>query len=84
MEGATTININASMDDFEGVTAHMFQVTAIDSEARLDCIYIDQMALAAGESAVQGKVVARVNMSTKRLQELYDLLGQLFSEAEVE
>ena len=79
MESQATININASMEGFEGVTAHMFQVTTMDSEARLDCIYVDQMALAAGLDTVQGKVVARVNMSTKRLHELYELLDRHFS-----
>lgn len=78
MENEASININVNMDLFEGVTAQMFQVTTMDTEARLDCIYVDQMALAAGSETVQGKVVARINMSTKRLRELYDLLDTHF------
>lgn len=75
MEKQTTISIQANMDDFEGVTAHMFQIVSSGTEARLDCIYVDQMALAAGADEVSGKVVSRINMSTQRLQELHDLLG---------
>ena len=80
--GNVDIEVGMDMGVFEGVTAHMFQMTVVDTEARLDCIYVDQGAIANNEPSVKGKIVARINMSTSRLRELYDLLDEQFGQTE--
>ena len=71
------ISIALDRDDFEGVTAHMFQMLATDNgEVRLDCIYVDQAAFVSDADEVLAKVVARINMSEARARELRDLLDR--------
>lgn len=72
------LNLNMSMDDFEGTTVHLFQVFSNGTEARLDCIYADFGLAAQGADEIPGKIVARLNMSTDRLAELRDALNSHF------
>ncbi len=71
------LNINLSMDNFEGVTAHMFKLVSDKHEARLDCIYVDIETLHSSDSNANptGKVVARINMSLDHLRDLYKMIG---------
>ncbi len=81
MDEHRNVNINLSMDNFEGVTAHMFKVVSDKYEARLDCIYIDIESLHSGDNANStGKVVARINMSMAHLRDLYKMLGDHLNE----
>ena len=75
------IKISVDMNDFEGVTAHMFQLTNAGTEARIDCIYLDHAAVVQNAPEVQGKVVARINMSQENLRKLYELLAKHFDKA---
>lgn len=70
------VSIAMDMSNFEGVTVHSFEVMTQGDESRIDCIYVDFKQVLDGEEAAQGKVVARLNMSTKRLMELRDLLNK--------
>lgn len=75
----TEISLNIDMNDFDGVTAQMFQISSIGSESRLDAIYVDIGAIVNNESQAQGKIVARINMTTDRLKELRDMLNDHFN-----
>lgn len=72
------ISLNLNMNDFEGVTVHSFEVITQGEESRIDCIYVDLKPIIQGADA-QGKIVARLNMSTSRLVELRDLLNNHLS-----
>ncbi len=84
MEEQKNININLSMDNFEGVTAHMFKLVSDKHEARLDCIYVDIETLHSSDnnSNSTGKVVARINMSMAHLRDLYKMIGTHLDEKE--
>ena len=69
------INLNLSMDEFDGCFANMFQLATFDGESRLDCVYVDKGSRSeSGE--LTGKVVARINMTTQAMFELRDLLNR--------
>ncbi len=75
-ESKPNIAVGVDMSEFEGTYANSFSAYTNGMESRLDCIYIDLSSLSPECQDAQGKLVARVNMTTEQMVQLRDMLNE--------
>ena len=69
--------VSIDADKMEGIYSNSFHMRANGEEARIDFLFLDDETLDPETREIQGKVVARINMTGETFRDLARVIGEV-------